>query len=88
MEFRVSRKTIFDVTLACNSFIHTQFTANQLHSVLYILYETTTGFGLILWPSSGSYKFGRRVQRIWQRVIGNWQTIYIYIYINNVIITQ
>ena len=33
--------------------------------------------------SSGSYKFGRRVQRIWQLVIGKWQTIHIYVYTQN-----
>ena len=54
----------------------------QMHSVLYIfIIQNTHMFRPYILPSSGSYKFGRRVQRIWQLVIGKWQTIYIYIYI-------
>lgn len=41
---------------------------------LYSLY-TTTCFGRISWPSSGNYKFGRSLQRMWQLVIDNRQTI-------------
>jgi len=41
---------------------------------LYLLY-TTTCFGRFSWPSSGSYKFGRSVQRMWQLVFDNGQTL-------------
>jgi len=32
----------------------------------YLLQEDPTCFGHISWPSSGTYKFGRREQRVWQ----------------------
>ena len=31
----------------------------------------------MFWPYSESYEFGRHVQRIWQLIVDNWQTIYI-----------
>jgi len=38
-----------------------------LHNILYLLHKPPTRFGHLSWPLSGSYKFGRRVQRIWTK---------------------
>jgi hypothetical protein len=48
---------------------------------LYLL-QNPTYFGHTSWPSSGSYRFGRNVQRIWQLVMDDWQNIYMYSNIN------
>jgi hypothetical protein len=53
---------------------HYQLVAQRL----YLLCNASTCFGLTFWPSSGSYKFDRRVQLIWQVVIDDWQPTYIY----------
>jgi hypothetical protein len=59
--------------------IHKTLPPTTCTMFLYLLYKTPTCFGHITWSPSRSYKFGRRVQRIWQLVIDNWQTVYIYI---------
>lgn len=41
-------------------------TTNHLNNFIYILHTTATCFGWITLPSSGSYKFDRHVQIIWQ----------------------
>jgi hypothetical protein len=48
---------------------------------LCLLYNAPTCFGHSLLPSSRSYKFDRHVQRIWQLVIEDWQTIFLLYYI-------
>jgi hypothetical protein len=53
--------------------------------VFNVYYNAATCFGHIFWPSSGSHKFDRSKQHIWQIVTDVCLLIYIYIYI---IITQ
>jgi hypothetical protein len=53
---------------------------------LYLLYSATACFGHILWPPSGSCKFDRRVQSIWQLGVIDRQTMYVHVY--NIIIIQ
>jgi len=45
----------------------------------YLLYNTATCFGFTFWPSSGSYKFDRRVHYIRQVITDNCQNIRTYI---------
>jgi len=48
---------------------------------LCLLYNAATRFGHSFLPSSRSYKFDRHVQRIWQLVIEDWQTIFLLYYV-------
>ena len=75
--------------LASYSPRHSIFATNWLHNV-YVHYTMLLRVSAILfWPSSGSCRYNRRVQRIWQFVIDEFQAIYmcvcmcvcVYIYI-------
>jgi len=65
----------------CATVYYTQISLPTSCTVLlYLLYRALTCFGHISWPSSASYKFSEHVQRVWQLVINDWQTMYVHIY--------
>jgi hypothetical protein len=59
---------------------HKILSPNSYIMYLYLLQKTPICFGYISWSYSSSYKFGRRVQWIWQHVIDSKQRNVIRIY--------